>query len=210
VSCAGVAEWNAATIYNAGQRLVFQGSLYEAAVQIWNTAPNYCPSCNWYRLLGSCSGGSGTAPTVQLTTPASGSTFTSPANISIAATASDADGSIAKVDFFRGSVLIATDTTAPYSVTWSNVAEGAYALTALATDNSGATGRSQPVNVVVNAPSGGGQCSAPPYVAGTGYTTGQLVRNVGNVYRCEIAGWCSSSAAWAYAPGTGIGKTHGR
>jgi chitinase/chitodextrinase len=206
VSCTGVAEWNPATIYNPGNRLVYKNSLYEAAVQIWNTAPDYCPSCNWYRLLGSCSGGGGgnNAPTAQITAPAQGASFTSPANITISATASDSDGTITKVDFFRGSTLIATDTTAPYSVSWTNVGEGAYSLTALATDNTGATGRSAVVNIVVNPPSGGGQCSAPLYSAGTAYTVGQLVRNEGNVYRCEIAGWCSSSAAWAYAPGTGM------
>ncbi|GAB2516645.1 S8 family serine peptidase [Microbulbifer agarilyticus] len=51
--------------------------------------------------------------------------------------------------------------------------------------------------------SGGGACTAPQYVAGTSYTAGQQVQNSGNEYRCDVAGWCSSSAAWAYAPGTG-------
>lgn len=49
----------------------------------------------------------------------------------------------------------------------------------------------------------GGSCSSPSYSAGTSYNTGQLVQNVGNEYRCTVAGWCSSSGAWAYAPGTG-------
>jgi chitinase len=48
-----------------------------------------------------------------------------------------------------------------------------------------------------------GNCASPQYVAGTSYTLGQLVKNVGNEYRCTVAGWCSSSADWAYAPGTG-------
>ena len=45
VSCAGVADWNATTIYNPHDRLVFKATLYEAAVSIWNTPPDYCPSC---------------------------------------------------------------------------------------------------------------------------------------------------------------------
>lgn len=49
----------------------------------------------------------------------------------------------------------------------------------------------------------GGVCSSPAYVSGTAYSANQLVQNVGNEYRCNIAGWCSSNAAWAYAPGTG-------
>lgn len=48
-----------------------------------------------------------------------------------------------------------------------------------------------------------GNCASPQYLAGTSYALGQLVKNVGNEYRCTVAGWCSSSAAWAYAPGTG-------
>ena len=50
--------------------------------------------------------------------------------------------------------------------------------------------------------SGGGNCG-PQYSAGTSYSQGQVVSNLGNNYTCDVAGWCSSSAAWAYAPGTG-------
>lgn len=51
---------------------------------------------------------------------------------------------------------------------------------------------------------GNNSCSGiPQYVAGTSYTAGQIVQNVGNRYSCTIAGWCSSASAWAYAPGTG-------
>ncbi len=54
------------------------------------------------------------------------------------------------------------------------------------------------------ATSGSSSCSGiPQYVAGTSYTAGQIVQNVNNKYSCTIAGWCSSTAAWAYAPGTG-------
>lgn len=49
----------------------------------------------------------------------------------------------------------------------------------------------------------GGNCSSPQYVAGTSYSVGQLVQNASSEYQCTVAGWCSSSAAWAYAPGTG-------
>jgi chitinase len=49
----------------------------------------------------------------------------------------------------------------------------------------------------------GGNCTSSQYVAGTNYAAGQLVQNAGSEYRCTIAGWCSSTADWAYAPGTG-------
>ena len=38
VSCTGIAEWNASTIYNAGSKLVYQGRLYQATTSIWNTS----------------------------------------------------------------------------------------------------------------------------------------------------------------------------
>lgn len=48
-----------------------------------------------------------------------------------------------------------------------------------------------------------GNCASPQYVAGTNYTVGSLAQNAGSEYRCTVAGWCGSTASWAYAPGTG-------
>jgi hypothetical protein len=100
----------------------------------------------------------GSPPSVALSAPASGATFSAPATISLAATASDADGTIAKVEFFQGTTLLGTDTTAPYAMTWSNVAAGSYSLTARATDNSGATMTSAPISITV------GTANVPPLV----------------------------------------------
>jgi regulation of enolase protein 1 (concanavalin A-like superfamily) len=88
-------------------------------------------------------------PAVSLTSPASGASFTAPATISIAANASDADGSVTQVQFFSGSTLLATDTTSPYSYSWTNVAAGSYSLTAVARDNLGATRTSAAVSITV-------------------------------------------------------------
>jgi hypothetical protein len=91
-------------------------------------------------------------PSVSLTFPANGATFTAPASIAITATAADADGSVTKVAFYAGSTLLGTDSASPYTLTWSNVAAGSYALTAVATDNAGAATTSQPVTVTVSSP----------------------------------------------------------
>ncbi|WP_173677738.1 glycosyl hydrolase family 18 protein [Francisella tularensis] len=45
--------------------------------------------------------------------------------------------------------------------------------------------------------------TAVDYKAGTTYQQGQEVNNAGSCYVCNIPGWCSSSAAWAYEPGKG-------
>src|SRR5262245_29818048 len=77
-------------------------------------------------------------PTVTLTSPESGAVFAVGAAIAIGATASDADGSIARVDFYAGNVLVGSDATAPYAVSWSGAAAGVYTIDAVATDNNGA------------------------------------------------------------------------
>jgi len=56
-------------------------------------------------------------PSVAITTPANGATFTAPANVTINATAGDSDGTVSKVDFYAGNTLLGTDTTSPYSFT---------------------------------------------------------------------------------------------
>lgn len=88
-------------------------------------------------------------PTVALTAPTSGSIFAAGTNVSLTATASDPDDSVAKVDFYVGSTRIGTSTSSPYGVTWSNVALGSYSITAVATDSRGATTTSAAVAVTV-------------------------------------------------------------
>ncbi|KAF1706594.1 chitinase [Pseudoxanthomonas sacheonensis] len=151
VSCTGVAEWNAATIYNPGDKLVYQGKLYQAQIAIWNAPPTHCPSCGWYLDLGTCStGGTNQSPTVSLTSPANNATYTAGASITVSANAADSDGTVAQVQFFRGTTSLGVDTSSPYSVSWSNVAAGNYAIKAVATDNAGATGTSALANITVN------------------------------------------------------------
>ena len=89
-------------------------------------------------------------PSVAITNPGPGATFTAPATITLLATASDSDGSIASVTLYQGTTAIATVNTVPYSFNWSNVAQGAYTLTAVATDNDGAVTTSAPINITVN------------------------------------------------------------
>lgn len=92
-----------------------------------------------------------TPPTVSITAPLNGASFTAPASVTINANAADANGTITKVDFYNGSTLLGTDATSPYSYSWTGVAAGNYSLTAVATDNGGATTTSTAVAIVVNA-----------------------------------------------------------
>jgi photosystem II stability/assembly factor-like uncharacterized protein len=91
-----------------------------------------------------------TSPVVAITAPANNATFIATSNIVFTATATDADGTVTKVDFYNGTTLIGTSTTSPYTFTWNNVAAGSYAMTAKATDNYGAVSTSAVVNIIVS------------------------------------------------------------
>jgi hypothetical protein len=108
----------------------------------------------------------GTPPTVALTAPSEAAIFLSPASISMSATAADADGSVVRVGFYTGGVLIGEDNTAPYEFTWTGVQPGTYALTAIAVDNNDLQTASGPVTITVNLG------NVPPIVAITTPETG--------------------------------------
>jgi hypothetical protein len=90
------------------------------------------------------------SPIISITTPSTDQSYTALASINISANATDADGTISKVEFFDGSTKLGESTTSPYSFIWSNVAAGTYSLTAVAIDNLNAQTTSTFVTVYVN------------------------------------------------------------
>lgn len=99
-------------------------------------------------------GAANVAPTTSITAPANNAQYTGMQAITISANAADSDGSVSKVDFYANNVLIGTDNTAPYSISWTPSAVGLYTLRSAATDNAGATTNS--TNVSANFISSGG------------------------------------------------------
>jgi len=89
-------------------------------------------------------------PSVAITAPGNNAIFAAPVTFPVTASASDSDGSIAKVEFYNGATLIGTATSAPYSAILRDAAAGALNLTATAIDNRGASSTSAPVTVTVN------------------------------------------------------------
>lgn len=89
------------------------------------------------------------APTVSITAPVNNASYAPGSNVTINATAADADGTIAKVEFYQGATKLGEDTTSPYSFAWNNVTTGNYVLTAKAVDNGGAVTTSSVINVAV-------------------------------------------------------------
>ncbi len=115
-------------------------------------------------------------PTVSLVSPIVNQNFTAPANVTLTATASDTDGTIAKVEFFQGATLIGSATAAPYTVTWNNVPAGSYGLTAKATDDRGGTWISAAVPITVT-----GAGPTILYLHGDHLGTPRVATNEGNV-----------------------------
>jgi hypothetical protein len=97
-------------------------------------------------------------PLVEIVRPLDGSIFRAPANIALVAQARDLDGRVVTVEFFEGTNSLGvvtndpgviTASRPPFFLVWSNVPQGRYVLTAQATDDDGATGRSRPVEIKV-------------------------------------------------------------
>jgi len=148
--------------------------------------------------------GANNPPTCALTSPTNGANFTAPTTITLTADASDADGMIAKVEFFNGTTLLGEDTTSPFQYDLSvGVAGGSYTLTATATDNAGAAHTSAAVNVTVspalyaveydaNGATGGSVPASQTQTNGTALT---LASNSGSLVRAgyTFIGWNTAS-----------------
>lgn len=108
-------------------------------------------------------------PQVRIVQPHNDAMFLAPATVVIVAQAFDLDGQVVAVEFFEGDNslgIVKPPTLTPTTVSarpafvleWSPVPPGRYVLTAVATDNDGATARSRPVAIHVLPP------TVPPVV----------------------------------------------
>lgn len=104
-------------------------------------------------------------PTVSITSPSDGASFTAPEAIVITAEATAADG-IKAVEFYRGETLLGTVTESPYTYTWSETTEGTYTLTAKAISDNDIT-NSASISVTVE-----GASLVPPTVSITSPANG--------------------------------------
>jgi hypothetical protein len=90
----------------------------------------------------------GTAPTVNLVSPAPNITVTPNSPVALAATASATGGSIANVQFYANGLAVGTPVTAsPYTSTFTPTAPGTYVLEAIATDDRSNTAVSSSVSI---------------------------------------------------------------
>jgi hypothetical protein len=90
-------------------------------------------------------------PTVFLTAPVPDAIVSAKSSLTLAADATDPDGTVTRVDFFVAGKLVATDTAAPYSVAWNASSPGRYAVYAVAYDNENASAASAAFSFTVRA-----------------------------------------------------------
>ena len=90
-------------------------------------------------------------PSVTLTSPSDQEVLTPPATIPLVAVAaaSSTNDTITQVAFYNGANLLGTVTAPPFSLTMTDVLTGTYVISAVATDNEGATSTSSPATAIV-------------------------------------------------------------
>ena len=89
------------------------------------------------------------SPSIAITSPTENQSFAQGSEIIIAASASDIDGTISKVEFYDGTTKLGEDSTSPYNYTWANASVGDHQIKAIVTDNDAGEGASQIVNITV-------------------------------------------------------------
>ncbi|MCU7548176.1 Ig-like domain-containing protein [Chitinophagaceae bacterium LB-8] len=87
-------------------------------------------------------------PYVSMTSPANNSVFTAPATFTLKAAASDPDGTISNVKFYKGTSFLKAEYNSPYTCDISNLPAGTYTFTARGTDNQGA--QSNAASITIN------------------------------------------------------------
>ena len=93
-------------------------------------------------------------PSIVLSAPTNGAAFTAAASVSFTAEADALYNPLSYVSFYTNGVFAGSVSNAPYALTLTGLAAGAYSLSASATDGSGLSGTSAPVSITVAAGSG--------------------------------------------------------
>jgi uncharacterized repeat protein (TIGR03806 family) len=93
-------------------------------------------------------------PVVVMTAPASNATITAAATVTLSAEAAAQSNAVAQVAFYINGSLFGTVTEPPYTLIDTGLGQGNYTFTAVASDTTGLSATSAPVNIAVSAPTG--------------------------------------------------------
>lgn len=92
------------------------------------------------------------SPSIAITSPKTGTVITEGTDLTITAEATDSDGQVTVVNFYKDRENLFAATTAPYTYTLTKVAAGTYNFRAVATDNKGASVSSEVITIIVVTP----------------------------------------------------------
>jgi hypothetical protein len=160
-------------------------------------------------------------PAVSIINPTNGAVFYTPVNISLLARAADPDGSVTNVEFFAGTTDLGRGqpvvldppgvngvTGLVYFLNWQNVPANTYSLTAVATDNGGASTTSAPVKITVLP--GPPPTNLPPVVRITSPPNGAVFRAPVNIpiytYAADPDGFVTTVEFFAGSTSLGFGQ----
>jgi hypothetical protein len=96
-------------------------------------------------------------PTVTLTAPANGGTALAGTPVTLSATASDQDGSIAHVEFIVDGTVVGDAVSSPWTVSWTAAGAGSHSVSARAYDDRGGVATAPGVTITVQVPTVAGE-----------------------------------------------------
>ncbi|MFF7266269.1 glycoside hydrolase family 48 protein [Streptomyces sp. NPDC008159] len=127
---------------------VAPGAAVSAGAQFSYSGSNAAPTD--FAVNGTRCAGAHQPPITVLTSPTAGATYSRGDAVPLSATAAAADGAtISKVEFYDDTTLLGTDTSAPYTLSASDLTVGSHSLLAKAYDSLGASADSAPVGITV-------------------------------------------------------------
>jgi Carbohydrate binding module (family 35)/Bacterial Ig domain/Secretion system C-terminal sorting domain len=98
-------------------------------------------------------GSGGDWPVISIASPQDGTVFPTGSQVVITPTVTDAGAQITLVEFYAGTTKIGQATTSPFTFTWTNIANGIYSISAVATNSLGRYQTSSPIQITVGTPS---------------------------------------------------------
>lgn len=150
--CTNLSEWQTEQVSVAG--LIVKSADQAFKSNWWNKTNPMTHSGEWqeWQNLGTCGDEitENTPPTVSLISPENNSSFLENDSVVFSVNATDADGTVAKVELYLGETKLTTITSEPYLYTWS-AALGEHIFKAIAVDDKGAQTSIDNIAVTVTA-----------------------------------------------------------
>ncbi len=142
-SCAAVdsrtfPEWQSSAVYTGGAKVQHKGMLTKPTTGLKTTIrkPFLVTMPNGNCWIHAAHRGTNQVPSVTLTAPLATAQVKAGEVVTLAANVSDADGSVARVEFSVDGVLVSQATKAPYSASWT-ATKGTHEFSAVAFDDKG-------------------------------------------------------------------------